>query len=67
MISLKLYFININIKRSISVTNLNGKMSNAHYQILTKHFIESFQDYFVDVCQDRKKKVNIIKYSIGDL
>ncbi|KAG4095064.1 hypothetical protein H8356DRAFT_1340958 [Neocallimastix lanati (nom. inval.)] len=48
MISLKLYFININIKRSISVTNLNGKMSNAHYQILTKHFIESFQDYFVD-------------------
>ncbi|KAL6589059.1 ankyrin repeat-containing domain protein, partial [Neocallimastix sp. 'constans'] len=40
MISLKLYFININIKRSISVTNLNGKMSNAHYQILTKHFIE---------------------------
>ncbi|KAG4085466.1 hypothetical protein H8356DRAFT_1326473 [Neocallimastix lanati (nom. inval.)] len=27
MISLKLYFININIKRSISVTNLNGKIS----------------------------------------
>jgi len=57
MISLTIYFININIKRSISVTNLNGKMSNAHYQILlTKHFIESFQDYFVDVCQDGKKK-----------
>jgi len=46
-------------KRSTSVTNLNRIMSNDQYIISTDYSTENFQDYFVSVCEHRKK--NIIK------
>ena len=59
MISLNIYFININIKRSIFVTDLNEIMSNNQqvisiYQNIKKNFKIILQEYAM-----KKKKISL--------